>query len=118
MFQEPKILPWLAAKAGVPFAEAREIWRSVAGENSGEDAEGADGAWRVVRELRRQLRARGRERRRVAEHATEVAWMFPAPLLQTWAECQTQMVLSVWLAWAQATRSVQRLSSPPPALSN
>jgi hypothetical protein len=44
--------------------------------------------------------------------------MFPAPLLQTWAECQTQMVLSVWLAWAQATRSVQRLSSPPPALSN
>ena len=32
MFQEPKVLPWLAKKAGVPFPEAREIWRDVASE--------------------------------------------------------------------------------------
>ena len=63
MFQEPKILPWLARKAGVPFAEAREIWRGVASQSAAERGDEGDLAWRQVRELRRQLKEKGRDAR-------------------------------------------------------
>lgn len=106
MFQEPKILPWLAKKAGVPFPEAREIWRDVASEADAQGTEGADVAGRIVRELRRKLREKGRQYRRVGnrENAGQADWMFPTSYMQTWAECQARIFLNLWLAWARATR--------------
>ena len=117
MFQEPKILPWLARKAGVPFPEAREIWRSIANQGEAERSDGpGDVAWRQIRELRRQLKERGRQGEfRSTERPSELDWMFPLPLFQTWAECQARIVLNGWLRWARATRSAHRSLSGPPA---
>ena len=111
MFQEPKILPWLARKAGVPFAEAREIWRGIASQSAAERGAKGDLAWRQIRELRRQLEEKGRDTR-AAEHASDVEWMFPLPLYRTWAG----VAVAGWLAWARATRSAQPSLSCPPAV--
>ena len=118
MFQEPKILPWLARKAGVPFPEAREIWRNIASQSAAERGNDAgDIAWRQIRELRRQLKERGRQGQAGAtERASELDWMFPLPFFQTWAECQARILLNAWLAWARATRSAHRSLSCPPAV--
>lgn len=106
MFQEPKILPWLARKAGVSLPEAREIWRMIASEADAHGAEGEDVAWQVVRELRQQLRERGRSDHRGVgtQRAAQVDWMFAAPYLRAWAVYQTRLYLDLWLAWARAGR--------------
>lgn len=110
MFREPKILPWLARKAGVPVPEAREIWQSIASQSDvarGDDA--GDIAWRQVRELRRQLRERGRHREAGdAVRASQLDWMFPLPVFQAWTECQARIVLNAWLAWTRAARPAHR----------
>jgi hypothetical protein len=31
--------------------------------------------------------------------------MFPLPLFQTWAECQTRIILNAWLAWPTLVRA-------------
>ena len=115
MFQEPKILPWLARKAGVPFPEAREIWRGIASQGHPERrAEAGDIAWQQIRDLRRQLKERGRQGTSESDAPTsELDWMFPLPLFQTWAECQARIVLISWLAWARSTRSARRAACPP-----
>lgn len=120
MFEEPMILPWLARKAGVPFPEAREIWRDIASQHKPDgSAEAGDVAWRQIRELRRQLRERGRHlHAEGAGHASDLVWMFPLPLFQTWAECQARIVLNAWLAWARATRSAHRSLACPRAAGN
>jgi hypothetical protein len=115
MFQEPKILPWLARKAGVPFPEAREIWRSIATRCDAEGSTRGDDARRQMRELHRQLKERGCHAGS-AGAASNLDWMYPVPLLQTWAECQTRIVLNTWLAWAEATRSARRWPSFPSVL--
>ena len=116
MFQEPQILPWLARKAGVPFPEAQAIWHDIASKREvGRRNESDDIAWRQLRDLRRQLKERGRGS---AAGNSNVDWMFPLPLFQTWAECQTRIVLNAWLAWARAARSANRCSSCPPAVGN
>jgi hypothetical protein len=103
MFHEPQILPWLARKAGVPFPEARAIWHNIASESDAERGDGSGySAWRQLRDLRRQLKERGRGS---AAGRSNVHWMFPLPLFQTWAECQTRIVLNTWLAWATPLRA-------------
>jgi hypothetical protein len=103
MFQEPQILPWLARKAGVPLPEARAIWHDIAGKSDAERSDGCgDSAWRQLRDLRRQLRERGRGS---AAGRSNLEWMFALPLLQTWAECQTRIVLNAWLAWPTTVRA-------------
>ena len=103
MFREPQILPWLARKAGVPFPEARVIWHDIASKGEAEHSDkSGDVAWRQLRDLRRQLGERGRGS---AAGRSNVHWMFPLPLFQTWAECQTRFVLNAWLAWATPVRA-------------
>jgi hypothetical protein len=115
MFQEPQILPWLARKAGVPFPEARAIWQDIASKSNGESS---DVAWRQIRDLRRQLVQRGRDtqQERMGYHPSELDWMFPLPLFQTWAQIQARIVLSTWRAWAKPARSAKGWSSLPPAV--
>jgi hypothetical protein len=117
MFQEPKILPWLASRAGVPFAEAREIWRGIASQ-SDPGAKVGDVAGRQIRELRRQLKGRDGRCAECAASGSQLDWMFPLPLFQTWAEWQARVVLNAWLAWARATRSAQRSLPCHPAVGN
>jgi hypothetical protein len=98
MFHEPKILPWLARQASVPLPEAREIWLNIATQRRvcGGDAR------RQMRELRLQLKERGRHAQtQGAQAACDLDWMFPLRLFQTWAECQTRTVLNAWMAWAE-----------------
>lgn len=116
MFQEPQILPWLARKAGVPLPEAREIWRGIA--SKGETDRGNDSgdlAWEQIRDLREQLRERGSHGQLgSAEGTSDLACILPLPLFQTWVQCQTRIVLNVWLTWARAAQSATRQSSCPP----
>jgi hypothetical protein len=103
MFQEPQILHWLARKAGVPFPEARAIWHDIASKGEAERSDkSGDSAWRQLRDLRRQLGERGRGS---AAGRLNLDWMFPLPLFQTWAECQTRIVVNAWLAWATPVRA-------------
>jgi hypothetical protein len=102
MFHEPKILPWLARQASVPLPEAREIWRSLASQSEAERSVRGDDARRQIRKLRLQLKERGRQARtESALGASDLDWMFPLRLFQTWAECQTRIVLDAWLMLAK-----------------
>jgi hypothetical protein len=103
MFQEPQILPWLARKACVPFPEARAIWHDIASKSDAERSdESGDIAARQFRDLRRQLTESGRGS---AVGRFNIHWMFPLPLFQTWAECQTRIILNAWLAWPTLVRA-------------
>lgn len=103
MFQEPQILHWLARKAGVPFPEARAIWQDIGSKGEAERGDkSGDVAWRQLRDLRRQLRERGRGSAAGRSHVYSIC---PLPLFQTWAEWQTQIVLKAWLAWATPLRA-------------
>ena len=96
----------LIRKAGVPLPEAREIWRSIASKGDVGCRGESDVAWRQIRELRLQLnegRRVGDSRR--TEQGADLDWMFPLPLLQTWAECQTRIILNAWLGWATPLRA-------------
>jgi hypothetical protein len=119
MFQEPQILPWLARKSGVPFPVARAIWRSIARktETGSRDQAADELAGRQINDLRQQLKERGRRGNSVsAGNAPEMGWVFPLPLFQAWAECQTRILLNSWLAWFSATKSASGWSSHPPVV--
>jgi hypothetical protein len=102
MFHEPKILPWLARQARVPLPEAREIWLDIANRSAAERGFCGADARRQIRELRLQLKERSRHAQtQGAQAVSDLDWMFPLRLFQTWAECQTRIVLNAWLAWAK-----------------
>ncbi len=110
MIREPKMLPWLARKAGVPLPVARAIWKDVATKVETENREknAGDAVWRQVREFRRQLKgwAKVRPTRQVG-----ASWVFPVPVYQAWADCHRRVLRSTWLAWSRATRTASsRLS--------
>jgi hypothetical protein len=112
MFTEPKILPWLARKAGVRLPVARAIWRSIASKSYA-DCDGVscdEVARQQIYDLRQQLKEAGEQSQRRPEVESELGWIFPYPLFQTLAECQTRIVLSAWLAWARATQNVSQWS--------
>lgn len=107
MIREPKMLPWLAKRAGVPLPVARAIWQDVAKESEATKKPVGDLAWRQVRELRRQLRAWAKAGPTPQRRTT---WVFPVPVYRAWADCQTRFLRSTWLAWAGAAHTTSRLS--------
>lgn len=111
MIREPKMLPWLAKKAGVPLPVAEAIWQEIAatpdtvtGEKPAQDL-----AWRQVRALRLRLKTWEKTRQ---EPLKPGRWVLPVPVYRAWAGCQTRVFRNTWLAWARAARTTSRLSHP------
>ena len=111
MIREPKMLPWLAKKAGVPLPVAKAVWQEVV-KNSHTDPgtpSSGDAAWRQIRTFRHQLDTLANARRDAQKGA---GWVLPVPVYRAWADCQTRLLHSTWLAWARATSTTCRLSRP------
>ena len=108
MIREPKMLSWLAKKAGVPLPVAKAIWQEVVKNSQTDPAtlSSGDAAWRQVRAFRHQLDAWAKGRRDPQKGA---GWVLPVPVYRAWTDCQTRVLRSTWLAWARATRTTYRL---------
>lgn len=108
----PKILPWLARKAGVPLERAQAVWRGVvqdANEIYPNKRERSACHAYVARELRRRIAAEGRHRSPQPEGDFGV---FPAQALIVF-ECQCRVFRHLCLSWAHALKAAARAWSLP-----
>lgn len=108
----PKILPWLARKAGIPLERAQAIWRGVVTSASeiypNRREQSACYAY-MARELRRRTTAEGRDR---STRPGGDFGILPAQALIVF-QCQCRVFRHLCLSWAQTFKAAARAWSLP-----
>lgn len=103
----PKILPWLACKAGIPVERAHAIWRGVvkdANEIYPNQGELSVRYAYMARKLRQRIAAEGCHR---STRPQGSFGLFPAQALILF-ECQCRLFRHMYLSWAQALKAAAR----------